>query len=842
MLNAKCKMINHGAYLLLFIIYHLSLSVSYAQTLETTESRFLSGLRERRLFELAESYCRSQLAETYTARRRRAEFSIELSRTLLESALYAHPPERDMRFAAAATVLDGYRFEGGDDPWRIPLGVQRGINELVWGELLREEAQTLSAPDSALEPARTHLQTAITQLRRVRGEIDKQLQTASRPGAPTTKLDEPTAAEWAALLRNADYQLARAYRNQGESYTARSPDRATALDQALETLEPLVRAEMTDSIAWQARLDEVVCRRLLGDLDGAERMLNLIDEQKPETDVAERARAQRIRVRLNAGLVDEAQKFVRETDADPAATVAPDLRLAVLEWLLASSKDAAKAGRNEEASERQKLAGAMTRLIAERHSAYWSRRAETLMAAAISASPVGDAALLAKAAESLYQQGNAAGAIEVYDQAFAKALEGKQTDVAFAAAFTAAAIEQQRGRHLLAAERFLKLTETLPTHGRAAEAHLAGIFNFAQSLATLKNGDEVQAGFARYAALLSEHVAKWPQDATTAQARVWLGRLRQRQRDWPAAVAAFAGISPTSAAANDAVAGLADCFAAQFAAIHNSGQVVATNEAERVFASFAPGLPERVNDPQLPLARRAAKALAQLWLEFTDDRSARAATLLAQLAATTDLPEDERLGIETLLVAADVGAGRIPAASERIATLKAVPAGEGAIAAGALNRMIAQQPAAARTQIAPIVLRLFELRRLNEQQTGPSLAEAQALATVGRTAEARRVWETVAKAAPQDGDVQEAFAEFLLTLPDRESTVAAQTKWREVERAAGESSPRWYRARLGLARCYLKSGDKARAVQLLELTAALHPDLGGPTLKAQFEAIAAQCK
>ena len=64
-----------------------------------------------------------------------------------------------------------------------------------------------------------------------------------------------------------------------------------------------------------------------------------------------------------------------------------------------------------------------------------------------------------------------------------------------------------------------------------------------------------------------------------------------------------------------------------------------------------------------------------------------AATLLAQLAATTDLPEDERLGIETLLVAADVGAGRIPAASERIATLKAVTAGEGAIAAGALRGM-----------------------------------------------------------------------------------------------------------------------------------------------------------
>jgi hypothetical protein len=73
---------------------------------------------------------------------------------------------------------------------------------------------------------------------------------------------------------------------------------------------------------------------------------------------------------------------------------------------------------------------------------------------------------------------------KLYDQAIAKADEAKQTEVAFSAAFTAAAIEQQRGRYAVAAERFLKLSTTRPEHRRAVEAHLAGIFNTAQTLAT----------------------------------------------------------------------------------------------------------------------------------------------------------------------------------------------------------------------------------------------------------------------------------------------------------------------------------------------------------------------
>ena len=116
-------------------------------------------------------------------------------------------------------------------------------------------------------------------------------------------------------------------------------------------------------------------------------------------------------------------------------------------------------------------------------------------------------------------------------------------------------------------------------------------------------------------------------------------------------------------------------------------------------------------------------------------------------------------------------------------------------------------------------------------------AEARALSHLGRVAEARRVWNDLAAARPRDATVQEGYAEFLSAQSDRESLQLAAVRWREVERAVQEATPAWYRARLGTALVCQKLGDATRARQIADLTAALHPDLGGPTLKPRFDAL-----
>ncbi|MBN8627413.1 MAG: hypothetical protein J0M17_18200, partial [Planctomycetes bacterium] len=140
-----------------------------------------------------------------------------------------------------------------------------------------------------------------------------------------------------------------------------------------------------------------------------------------------------------------------------------------------------------------------------------------------------------------------------------------------------------------------------------------------------------------------------------------------------------------------------------------------------------------------------------------------------------------------------------------------------------------------------LVLRFVELLR-PQQTASPAAwiaqvapAEARALSHLGRVAEARKVWDALASQRPRDAAVQEGYAAFLLTQPDRESLTRAVERWRLLERATREASPEWYRARLGTAQAYAKLGDTARSREIVELTAALHPDLGGAELKRQFE-------
>ena len=140
-------------------------NLSQAELSEASEAQYLAGLRERRLFTLAESYCRRRLADAYVLDRRRTELTVELSRTSLEAALFAKSPERDARFAQASQVLDEELRRKPNGAWRAALLVQRGLVDLIWGERLREEAQTLHAGDAALEQARERLRAAAAQLK-----------------------------------------------------------------------------------------------------------------------------------------------------------------------------------------------------------------------------------------------------------------------------------------------------------------------------------------------------------------------------------------------------------------------------------------------------------------------------------------------------------------------------------------------------------------------------------------------------------------------------------------------------------------------------------------------------
>jgi len=816
---------------------------------ETSEARYLAGLRERRLYALVESYCNRRLDEAYLVERRRAELTVELSRTALEAALFAKSPEREELAARATAIIDAELRNKPSSAWRPLLDVQRGLVDLVWGERLREEAQLLSAGEPQLEQARERLRAAVAQLKQARTTVDERLREAQR-GRPGVNPDVPDADDWYSVRRNVDYQLGRALRNQGESYPPRSADRLSALEQAVETFEALTRAQQTDPITWQARLEEVACKRLLGDLMSAEKILDLVDQEVPPADVADRARAQRIRIRIAATRLDEARKFLKTEDTEPASNVDADVRLAALEWLIASAAAEEKSGRTKEAADYRARVELLTRLIAERQAPYWARRAESLAASAVTASPTAqpDGSLTAAAA-TFYRQNNFDKALEIYDQLFAQAWSKRQQDAAFDAAFTAGAIEQQRKKYAAAAQRYAKLAQTIADHPRAAESQLLAAYNVGQTLLTAKP-EELEAGLVDYGRQLETQLKQWPAAKETAQARVWLGRLRTQQRAWDAAAQALAGVAADSPLALEALQLLGEARSAQLAALRTAGQPTAPKfvEVEREFTPYLPGYPQ----PAMitgPVARSAAVTLAKLGLLSGESNyPPRALALLTSASAGADLPAVERVTIDLWRAAALVATGRSADAVAIAGQLTAAPERDAAAVVALLDAGQPTEAAKVDRAAAEIVLKLTAIIRTQRPSlAGPEWlpvvrAEARALDILNRAAEARRAYDGLAQSFPQDFAAQLAYAEFLSKQADRESLALAAAKWRSVERGSAESSPQWYRARLGVAEASEKLGDRARAKQLIELTKALHPDLGGQKLKPKFEALLERVK
>ena len=87
-----------------------ALSVFFAQSsfglADDSEDRFFQGLRDRRLFSLAEEHCISEIATGKLTPERRVSLSLELSRTYVEHAQYVSGDEQMDLWKQAAKSVD----------------------------------------------------------------------------------------------------------------------------------------------------------------------------------------------------------------------------------------------------------------------------------------------------------------------------------------------------------------------------------------------------------------------------------------------------------------------------------------------------------------------------------------------------------------------------------------------------------------------------------------------------------------------------------------------------------------------------------------------------------------
>jgi hypothetical protein len=810
---------------------------------DTFDERFLDGLRQRRLFELAEGWCRSQLEGLEAASPKRLGLAIELSRNYAEHALQSPPGQRGPLWQQALDALAELPRDDAKFPKRILLQVQSGLVYLVRGELARQEAEIVAAGEERLEQARADLRTAIAELQADAEAIALALRRASQTKRP--EAGRFTIDELGELQRNVNFQLARAMRNQGQSYPTASADRTNSLRQAVELLSHLAQTDDDDDVAWRSRLDEIACQRLLEDPGAAKHRLALLADRNPPAAVALGARAEEIRLALDGSRLADALAV-----ADLGRTIgeefSPELDFAILETYVAAWKAAAGDERGELAASFQARAAEVVQEIDRLCAPYWGRRAETVLAGAVSATGgADDLALLTRAAESFYRSGEIDEALATYERVAEQALAASQPDAAFDARYTSAAIEQARERHGEAGVRFRRLALESPRHAKADKAHLLAIYNTSHAA---KDGPLAPD---EHRALLDEHLTHWPESAGSGPVRLWLGKLDEREGKWADAIDVYRQVAPDHPQYAETVEARLRCQRALLAELAaakkptREAAAEAAGEFERLAIGADETLPERFHEVQ----RVAAAGAAELWLAYAFDHFDQAERLLrAALQASDDAPQAWRSSASCLLALAVAAQGRRDEARRLLDEQAAAAPEQLQLLVEGFRRMAAGATPAVGRELAELELRAGELLRAQRAalaETGGKKIDLEyvaALAAAGHRDEALSAVEKLAREFPRDGRVQEAHAQLLLDGSMQSEWRAAAERWHVIETRSKRPSERWFRAIYGQALAQERLGKPQQTVKMIKLARAMHPELGGPEMKAKFLELLETCQ
>ncbi len=824
----------------------VSMSLVGALELKATseDERFLDGLRARRLFLLAESYCRQRLADDGLSDVDRALLTGELIRCYAGKAVNSPPQDREQFWQLASETATEFERDHKDNPRLVLVRVQNALTVLARGELHRQEAEVLADPTASLEAAKTAIRDAARLLEQLDQELTREIPLRHR-GEQTP--GEFSVEELLSLQHNVRYQLARAFRNRALCYPKSSDDRVAALTGAVDELKkPLTQIATDDPLVPRIQIDLAVCFRLLGNFADARQVLDSTEQSQPEPRVRLRASAETVRLQVDQNQPRKALEALmhgRELDGQISA----ELDFAHLETYIALWKGADAAGDQEQVDSWRKKAVAMVKLIEQTHGPYWGRRSDLLLVNSVGGShSVGDVDILVRTADNLYRKDQYEEAILAYEKAAEVALGAGNVEQAFQLRYRAALVEHVRKRHQQASQKLRDLGREMKSHPKAPDAHLLAAWNAAQW-----SRSDAQ-GLPEYAEILQEHTRLWQQGKTADMARVWLGRLRESKRDWQAAIESYQAVSADHGQLDEAAHAAARCWTNRLDAMkaQNEPYDDLARTAAEYFEKQISHVLAAEGQKWTTLDRFCAEQAARVRLQYTADGHAQAESVLQ---AAIDGPPDPdptwKTAAQSLLVVALAGQPMRRAEAEQVLTkigsssperLLEMLKGLAAIADSAQPRV---KQELANLQLA-VVDKLWAQRSQVEQSKHQMLQRirAEALVLAGRRSDALTAYAELAKENPNSGTIQEAYAELLLDGDDEESWQGALDQWRRVASRSKSRTDRWYKAKYSVALALFKLGNKPEAANRIRYLQANPPGLEGTSWKDRFLELLQRCE
>ncbi len=399
--------------------------------------------------------------------------------------------------------------------------------------------------------------------------------------------------------------------------------------------------------------------------------------------------------------------------------------------------------------------------------------------------------------------------------------------------------------HRAAAQRLRQLTMSMASQPKSPQAHLLAAWNLAQA-----SRDDPSL-LDEYATLLVEHVDQWPTDPTANSARVWLGRLREQQQDWKAAVAAYQGVTADHDDFANTVTAAGRCWIAWCRQQQAAGQSTQTlaDLAAKYFEALVVGPEKKWPERWTPAQRAAALLAAQLRLDFTQDAFATAETMLrAALHYCTDAPETWQATAESLLVVALAGQPeKRREARQLLEQLGNKSADRLLNLIASLSSLAAEAAPQMRSELAG--LQLTALKKL--ELGGASLdaatririqhVRADALAAAGQIEEAVALYRQLAREHPKNQAIQFGLAQLLLDGSTKSAWQQALDQWGLIATHCRRGSDEWYRAKYSIALAYVKLGKHDEAAQRIRYWKATS-DIDQSDWKVRFDKLLAKCE
>ncbi len=824
--------------LLVCTLFFVVLSLS-RPLVASDDTRFIEGLRERRLFSLAETYCQQQLADTQGDKTDRVEIAVELVRTYAEHALNSRVAEREQLWNLAHEVAA--TFGASNEPRTVLIRVQDALTLLARGELSRMEAEVASQSDDARVAARETLRQAAAVLTRIDRELTETIPIRRRnPLRPR----ELSAEELTSVQNHIRYQLARCHKNQALCYSDKSSDRTASLTAATEQLaQTLSRLAPGQSLYIDLRLEQIACLRLIGDFDNASSSITKLQDEELTAADRLRVRAEQIRLQLARHSGAEALSVIAQGRKIAQITL-PDLDFSFLETYISLWKSAADSNDQPNAAKWRDKSIATSKFIEQEHGAYWARRAEILLVRIGATSGDGSVDILQRSADELYRKGKLNDAIAAYDKATAAATQAEATDQSFALAYKAALICQQQKRHVEAATRFQKLGIRLQDHAHAANAHLLAIANVQQ--ASVAAGKWLES----YEVLLHEHLATWPSDQTADSAAFWLGEFESQRKSWAAAANAFAQVKPDSSHYADAVKRLSRCWSLRLEEVASNAELLSV-ELAQARATLRKIVALSVGDQPTTwsaVGRDAGLALATINLKYGDDQFAKTEALLKSAIDSEPSPSEQwkaaAMSVLVGLVARQ--AGRQNDALDLLQEIGAASTDRLFGLYEQLAEMMAVASGTARVDLAMLVINIaerLEAKRAELDSAGQlslDQGRALALAATGNEQAAYDIFSRLAKDHANNSSIQQDYARFLLASDNKTFHQQALDQWRGIVSRTRPRTANWFQAKYSVALALFKLGDKAEAAKRIRYLQATE-DLSMSGLEEEFGKLLAQC-